>query len=208
MKSRLRKFRTATSCWSLGAWLCLGVLLASQACAQQKPTLLRGQLDLPEFAALSEKASETLNVTLGPSILGMACGFLSAENPEEAQAKKLCTSLRGVYVRHFTFEKDFAFPQADIDRVSRQLNAPGWNQIVDAKSRKENTDVKVYLLVDAGKAQGLSIIARQPREFTIVNVVGSIDLEQLHDLKSLGVPNLDIEMPKKSAPPKADPKKQ
>jgi hypothetical protein len=186
--------------------MCLGLMLAAPAVAQQKPALLRGQLALPEFAALADKASETVNVTLDPNILGMACRFLSTEDPEEAKAKKVCTSLRGVYVRHFTFDSDFAYPKSDIDRVVRQLSGPGWSQLVDAKSRKENTDVKVYVLIDGEKAQGLSIIASQPREFTIVNVVGSIDLEQLHDLKNLGVPDLEIE---KSAPkpaPKPVPK--
>jgi hypothetical protein len=190
--------------------MCLGLVLAAPAVAQQKPALLRGQLALPEFAALADKASETVNVTLDSNILGMACRFLSTEDPEEAKAKKVCTSLRGVYVRHFTFDSDFAYPKSDIDRVVRQLSGPGWSQLVDAKSRKENTDVKVYVLIDGEKAQGLSIIASQPREFTIVNVVGSIDLEQLHDLKNLGVPDLEIE---KSAPkpvpkpaPRAEPK--
>jgi hypothetical protein len=188
------------------ALMCVGLLLAGSAFAQQRPALLRGQLDLPEFAALADKAVETVNVTLDPNILGMACRFLSSENPEEAKAKRICTSLRGVYVRHFTFDKDFAYPKADIDRIRSQLMRPGWSQLVDAKSKKENTDVKVYMLVDAGKAQGLSIIASQPREFTIVNIVGNIDLEELHDLKNLGVPDLQIESDGKAPPPKAKPK--
>jgi hypothetical protein len=188
------------------ALMCVGLLLAGSAFAQQRPALLRGQLDLPEFAALADKAVETVNVTLDPNILGMACRFLSSENPEEAKAKRICTSLRGVYVRHFTFDKDFAYPKADIDRIRNQLMRPGWSQLVDAKSKKENTDVKVYMLVDAGKAQGLSIIASQPREFTIVNIVGNIDLEELHDLKNLGVPDLQIESDGKAPPPKAKPK--
>lgn len=195
------------SAFKVRALLCAGLLFAGSALAQQKPALVRGQLDLPEFATLAEKASETVNVTLDPGILGMACRFLSADNPEEAQAKKFCTSLRGVYVRHFTFDNDFAYPKADIDRVRRQLSAPGWSQLVDAKSKKENTDVNVYVLIDGEKAQGLSIIASQPREFTIVNIVGNIDLEQLHDLKSLGVPDLEIESSKK-APAKSEPPKK
>ncbi len=70
-------------------------------------------------------------------------------------------------------------------------------------SKKDNTDVDVFVLIDGDKAQGLSIIASQPREFTIVNIVGSIDLEQLHDLKNFGVPDLEIE--KRAPSPKASP---
>jgi hypothetical protein len=52
---------------------------------------------------------------------------------------------------------------------------------------------------------GLAIIAAEPREFTIVNIVGSIDLEDLHKLEGkFGVPNLDIQAGKK---PDTAPKK-
>jgi hypothetical protein len=171
----------------------------TQAQAQARPLAaapLRGQLRLPEFAKLTEKASEVVSVTLDSRLLNMACRFLNAEDPEQAEARKLCSSLRGIFVRHFTFETDFAYPKADVDAVRRQLNGPGWSQIVGAISKKDKTDVDVFVLIEGDKAQGLSIIASQPREFTIVNIVGSIDLEQLHDLQGkFGVPELDIEKP-------------
>jgi hypothetical protein len=175
------------------------LLLAGPAFAQTK-----GQLQLPEFAALSDKASESVNVTLDASLLRMACRFLNSdEDPEQAAAKKLCTGLTGIYVRHFTFDDDFAYPEKDLEGVRRQLSGPGWSRIVEARSNKENTHVDVFLMLNGDKAQGLSIIASEPREFTIVNVVGSIDLEQIHDLEGkFGVPDLEIETSKKPAPAK------
>lgn len=187
------------------ATLMLGWGLAASAPAQAQAKTataapLRGQLQLPEFAKLTEKASEVVSVTLDSRLLNMACRFLDASDPEQAEARKFCTSLRGIFVRHFTFESEFAYPKADVDTVRRQLSAPGWSQIVGAVSKKEKTDVDVFVLIDGDKAQGLSIIASQPREFTIVNIVGSIDLEQLHDLEGkFGVPELEIE---KKDPPK------
>jgi hypothetical protein len=173
--------------------------LAGPALAQN-----HGQLKLPEFVGLADKASDSLTVTLDQKLLGLACRFLSAEDPEEIQARKLCTSLTGIYVRQFTFDDDYSFPKADIDGVRRQLSAPGWSRIVEARSKKEHTDVDVYVLIDQGKAKSLAIIASEPREFAIVNIVGSIDLEQLHDLEGrFGVPELEIETGKKPAPPAA-----
>jgi hypothetical protein len=170
------------------------LMLAGPAFAQTRVALTRGKLQLPDFATLTDKATETVNVTLDSRLLGMACRFLDSNEPEEAQARKFCTSLKGIYVRHFTFDKDYVYPKADIDRLRRQLATPGWSQIVGARSKKENTDVDVYVLIEGDKAAGLSIIASQPREFTIVNIVGSIDLEQLHELEGqLGVPELEIE---------------
>jgi hypothetical protein len=188
----------------LNARVVVGVaalLLAGPALAQSN-----GQLRLPEFAALTAKASESVNVTLDSNLLGLGCRFLNGADPEEAAAKKLCTALSGIYVRHFTFDKDYAYPKADIDGVRRQLTAPGWSRIVEARSNKENTNVDVFVLIERGKAQGLSIIASEPREFTIVNIVGNIDLDDLHDLEGrLGIPDLEIETGKK--PQKPAPKK-
>jgi hypothetical protein len=157
----------------------------------------KGRLLLPELPGLTEKANESVNVNLGPELLGMASRFLSSEEPEEAAAKKLVSSLTGIYVRNYSFDKDYVYPKADIDRIRLQLQAPGWNRMVETHSRKENTDVDVYVLIENGRAQGLAVIASEPREFTIVNIVGNIDLEQLHDLQKLGVPDLELETTKK-----------
>ena len=52
-------------------------------------------------------------------------------------------------------------------------------------------------------ALGLAIIASEPREFVIVNIVGSIDLEKLHELEGkFGVPELQIEADDKVPPAK------
>lgn len=187
--------RTTARALLCGAALYLLAPLA-QAQAAKPPPALRGQLNLPEFAKLTEKASEVVNVTLDSRLLNLACRFLNPEDPEQLEARKFCTSLRGIFVRHFTFESDFAYPRADVESVRRQLSGPGWSQIVGAISKKDKTDVDVYVLIEGDRAQGLSIIASQPREFTIVNIVGNIDLEQLHDLEGkFGVPELQIEKP-------------
>jgi hypothetical protein len=181
--------------------LCLAVF----ACVAPAGAQMKGQLRIPEFASLASKASESVAVTLDPQLLGMACRFLSADDPEQADVKKLCNGLSGIYVRSFTFDKDFAYPKADVEGVRRQLSGPGWSRVVEARSNKENTNVDVFVLIDNGRAKGLGIIASEPREFTIVNIVGNIDLEQLHSLEGkFSIPNLGIETPKKPEPPKAD----
>ena len=180
--------------------LCLAALLICAPALAQQP---KGLLRLPEFPSLADKASESVVVTLDSALLGMASRFLDASDPEQASAKKLVSSLSGIYVRSYKFDTDFAYPKADIDGVRRQLSAPGWSRMVEAHSKKENTYVDVFMLVDNGKVMGLAIIASEPREFTIVNIVGSIDLEQLHEIEGkFGVPELEIE-----SAPKKDEKK-
>src|SRR3954471_2043754 len=187
--------------------IALGLVTLASAAPAADP--LKGQLRIPEFAALADKASESVNVTLDSQLLGMGCRFLNADDPEQADVKKLCTSLSGIYVRSYTFDSDFAYPRADVEGVRRQLSAPGWSRIVEAKSNKEGTNVDVFVLLDKGKAMGLGIIASEPREFTIVNIVGNIDLEQLHSLQGkFGVPSLGIETTRKPDAPKEAPKKK
>ena len=199
MKTLMLKFTAVT----------LIAAVASIACAQS-PSLAKGQLRIPEFASLADKASESVNVTLDANLLGMGCRFLNAEDPEQADAKRLCTSLSGVFVRSFKFDTDFGYPKSDVEGVRRQLSGPGWSRIVEARSKKENTDVDVFILIEQQKAMGLAIIASEPREFTIVNIVGKIDLADLHNLEGkFGVPDLGIETgkPAPSAAPAPAPKK-
>ena len=48
---------------------------------------------------------------------------------------------------------------------------------------------------------GLALIASEPRQFTIVNIVGAIDLDKLHKLEGqFGVPKLDLDPAKPPVP--------
>ncbi len=152
------------------------------------------QLKLPNFDSLADKASESVSITLDSALLGLAAGFLDPKNPDDAAAKELVAGLRGIYIRSYSFDHDFAYPQADVDSVRRQLSAPGWQQLVGVRSRKEQSKVDIYICMDRGKANGLAIIASEPRKFTIVNIVGSIDLQKLHRLEGkFGIPGLQLE---------------
>ncbi len=152
------------------------------------------QLKLPAFEGLADKASESVSITLDSNLLGLAAGFLDASKPEDAAAKELIAGLRGVYVRSYTFDTDFAYPRAEVEMVRKQLAVPGWQQLMGVRSRKEQSNVDIYICVAQGKASGLAIIASEPRKFTIVNIVGSIDLARLHQLEGkFGIPKLQLE---------------
>jgi hypothetical protein len=158
------------------------------------------RLTLPEFGGLEAKASETVTITLDSAMLGLAARFLSSDEPGDAAVKELVKGLTGIYVKSFQFESDFVYPKSDVEKVRRQLSAPGWQRLVEVRSRKSNSDVDVYVSVDRDKVNGLAIIASEPRELTIVNIVGSVDLQKLHQLEGhFGVPKLQLEEEKKRA---------
>jgi len=151
------------------------------------------QLVLPEFPELSARATESVNISLDPSLLSLAAGFLDSSDPGDAATKDLIGGLRGIYVRSYTFDQDFAYPLAQVDLVRKQLAAPAWQRLVEVNSAREHTHVDIYVAVDRGVANGLAIIASEPREFTIVNIVGAIDLAKLHRLEGkFGIPKLAL----------------
>ena len=86
------------------------------------------------------------------------------------------------------------------DELTRIVCTHGHPDHLGGAADFRGADVDVYLLIDQEKVKSLAIIASEPREFTIVNVIGSINLEQLHELEGkFGVPELEIETGKKTA---------
>jgi hypothetical protein len=159
------------------------------------------RLVLPEFSALAQKATESVTITLDAALLAMAGRFMNGNDPQDAATRDILKGLQGIYIRSYTFDKDAAYQQADIDAVRNQLSAPGWNRLVETRSRKSQANVDIYIMVANNQATGLALIASEPRQFTIVNIVGAIDLDKLHKLEGqFGVPKLDIDVPKAAAP--------
>lgn len=174
----------------------LALLAPTLAWAAPNPRLV-----LPEFSTLAQKATESVTITLDAALLAVAGRFLDGNDPQDAAAKEVLKGLQGIYVRSYTFDKDSAYQQADIDAVRNQLSAPGWSRLVETRSRKSQANVDIYIMVTNNQATGLALIASEPRQFTIVNIVGAIDLDKLHKLEGqFGVPKLDIDLPK-AAPP-------
>lgn len=154
-------------------------------------------LRLPNFDALAAQASQTVQIQLDPSMLGLAASFLDESKPEDAAVKDIVRGLKGVYVRTYTFKKDFAYPVAEVEALRKQLPTPPWQRIVGAHDSEQHSDVDIYICADQGHANGLVIIASEPRQFTIVNIVGAIDLRKLHSLEGkFGIPPLQLDAKK------------
>jgi hypothetical protein len=162
----------------------LGAGLAAQA---PGPRMALSGLD-----KLKAAAAETVDVSLDGTLLSLAARFMSDDDADTAQVKAMVGGLKGVYVRSFEFGADNAFGAAEIENVRRQFG-PGWSRMAGIHSTRDNADVDVYLWLDGDKVGGLGILALEPRRFTVVNIVGAIDLDQLRRLEGLGLPRLDLE---------------
>ena len=142
------------------------------------------------------KASQTVDVNIDERLIQLTVKFLSSKDPDEAKVKDLVNSLKGVYVRSFQFETEGQYSTADLDSVRNQLKSPAWTKIVNVFSRKEG-NVEVYLMQTGERISGLALLASDPKEITIVNIVGPVDLDKLTQLEGqFGIPELEIEQSK------------
>jgi hypothetical protein len=158
------------------------------------------RLVLPDFTALAAKASDSVTITLDAPMLSLAARFLDSSDPDQAAAEDAIKGLQGIVVRSYTFDQDAAYKPSDLDGVRSQLAAPGWSRLMETRSQKSHANVEIYLMTEANKAVGLAVIASEPRQLTIVNIIGSIDLQKLHKLEGrFGVPKLDLDTTKAPA---------
>jgi hypothetical protein len=69
---------------------------------------------------LAERATESVDVTLDQSTLQLASGFLSKDDPDDAQIKKVISKLKGIYVRSFEFDKEGQYSMSDVQALRAQ----------------------------------------------------------------------------------------
>jgi len=144
----------------------------------------RVNIDIP---GLAERAAQTTDVTLDASMLRLASRFL--QDDDDREARDIVKNLQGVYVRSYEFDHEGEYDRAIIDRVKGQLG-PNWKRIVQVKSRdREHTEIYVDMRDD--KAQGLLVISAEPKELTLVNLVGPIDVDKLSSIEGqFGIPRV------------------
>jgi hypothetical protein len=143
---------------------------------------------------LKDKSSDHVEVSLNSSTLQFAAKFMDGKDPDEARVKKLILGIDGIYIQSFDFKNKGAWSPSDLDKVRVQLKAPEWSRIVGVKSNEDGENIEIWLRMEKGKVSGVAILASQPRQLTVANLVGNIDLDSLADIGGhFGLPN----MPKK-----------
>jgi hypothetical protein len=158
--------------------IALACLLAPALAAAQD-----AKLKLPEFRSLADKATESVNISLSPWLLRMAGAMMDEKDADSAATKHLLAGIKAIQIRSYQFATDFAYSAADIDGVRRQLAGPGWSQLMQVHHRDKNEDVDMYVLIENNVTKGFALIASQPREFTIINIAGSISIDDLPKLE-------------------------
>ena len=166
----------------LGAVLMLAATPALSAQTQTSPLPLPPAVE-KELAA---RASNVTEVTLGKNMLGFAAKFMNGKDQDEAATRHLIEDLDGIYVRDYEFDKEGQYSMEEIEKLRQYFETSEWTPIVRARERKtgETTDVLVKMV--NGETHGMFILSAEPKELTIVLILGPVRMEDLGKLKGLG----------------------
>ncbi len=135
---------------------------------------------------LAAKASDVTEVTLGKNMLGFAAKFMDDKDADDAATRQLVQGLDGIYVRDYEFDKEGEYSAEDVDKLRQSFETGEWTPIVREREKKsgEATDVMVKMV--NGESHGMFILSAEPRELSVVLILGPIRMDQLGALKGLG----------------------
>jgi hypothetical protein len=135
---------------------------------------------------LAAKAANVTEVTLNKDMLGFASKFMNGKDKDEANVNQLIQGLDGIYVREYEFDKEGQYSMDEIDKLRQAFETPEWTPLVRDRERKgaEMTDIMVKMV--NGKNKGMFILSAEPKELSIVLILGNIRMDQLGMLKGIG----------------------
>ncbi|HVS82404.1 MAG TPA: DUF4252 domain-containing protein [Pyrinomonadaceae bacterium] len=153
------------------------------------------KLQMDQLDFLANKASETVDVKLDERLMQTTAKIFS--DKDDADIKELLKGVKGIYVKSFTFEKAGEYSRAEVDSILSQLRGGGWSKVVSVTNKKDGDNVEVYLMMQGEQIEGLAVVSAEPKELTVVNIVGPVNLEKLSKLEGqFGVPDLGLDQPK------------
>ena len=160
----------------------LTVLAPLPALAQSDPLAASSALE----KQLAARASDVTEVTLSKSMLAFAAKIMNGKNDNDAATRRLIEGLDGIYVRDYEFDKAGEFSAEDVEQLRKQFETAEWSSLVKESERKtgESTDIMVKLV--NGESHGMFILDVEPKELTIVLILGPIKMEDLSKLKGIG----------------------
>ncbi len=174
------------------------LLLAITANAQD------ARLRFERLNALENKAEEVVEVNIDGKLLELAKRVMvKVDDPNSKKIGQAISGLKGIYVRVYNFEKENEYNVADVDEIRLQLQSPGWEKLVNVRSKKDNQKIDVFTMFTGDVMSGVAVVVSESKSIAIVNVIGPIDIDLLAELSGkLNIPKIEIEKDIKAEKPK------
>ena len=192
------RLRTTNFFFASPKTLCSGLLLIVFAAllvnAETGGDSDPARLQMITLDRLAPRAVETVDIQIDERLLQVATKYLSGTRPDEAKVREIVHGLKGIYVKSFEFDEENVFTEADLNSIRAQLRPPAWSRIIEVRSRREEENIEIYVLTGTEGIKGLAVISFTPRELTVINIIGAVDLDKLSRLQGqFGIPQLDLE---------------
>jgi hypothetical protein len=141
------------------------------------------ELHLPDFEALERRATDSVNISMGPFMLQTAARLMHDQNPDDTALGRILGGITCLEIHSFQFAEDFAYAESDLDAVRRQVAGPEWTPLVAVRDHRQHEKVDIRMRTDHARPSGLVLIASEPREFTILVITGKFRAEDVPQLE-------------------------
>ena len=157
------------------------------AVALVAPGLAQTALPLPTPVEkeLAGRATNVTEVTLGKNMLEFAAKFMNGKKGDEAATRQLIEGLDGIYVRDYEFEKPGEYSMDEIEKLRQVFETPEWSPIVRERERKNGESTDVLMKMVNGESRGMFILSAEPKELSIVLILGPIRMEDLGKISGM-----------------------
>jgi hypothetical protein len=139
----------------------------------------------PIEKVLAARASNVTEVTLDKNTLAFASKVMNGKDQDEAATRRLIEGLEGIYVRDYEFDKEGQYTAEDTEQLRNNYATGEWSSLVRERDIKGRESTDVMVKVEKGETRGFFIMEVEPKELTIVLILGPIRLEDLGKLKNI-----------------------
>ena len=153
------------------------------------PAIAQSGLPMPSPIEkdLAARASNVTEVTLGKNMLAFAAKFMDGKDKDEEATRHLIEGLDGIYVRSYEFDKEGQYTAVDVDKLRSYFQTGGeWSSIVRERDKKSGESTDVMMKMVNGNPHGLFVLDAEPRELSIVLILGPVKMEGLSKLSGIG----------------------
>lgn len=165
------------------------LLMPISILAQEDYRKYPGYVDLSDIDGFKH-SEETVEIFITKPLLSLVAAATSSE--KDPAFSNLLKNLALIRVETFNVkEKEVEKVKKIIQKVSKKLAKEKWSRIVRVKEKSER--VEIFIKPDGDKVTGLLIMSLEPEKKAVfVNIVGTIDMEQLGKLsRKFDIPQLD-----------------
>ena len=143
-------------------------------------------LPSPVEKELAARASNVTEVTLGKNMLGFAAKFMNGKDQDQAATRRLIEGLDGIYVRDYEFDKEGQYSMVDIEKLRQYFETGDWTPIVRERDKKSGETTDVMMKMVNGETHGMFVLDAEPKELSIVLILGPVKMDDLSKLSGLG----------------------